>query len=559
VTKNKEFPWLSEYPPEVPQQLEFPKEPLFKLLENAAERYGDRTAVYFYRKRYSYQKLYHMSISLAASLQELGVKPGDRVITLLSNSPHSIIAFFGILRAGAVAVSINPLLSPREIEEKIRDSGARIVITHDTRANKLQNAMETDLLDHLVVAKLSKELPFFEKLKNAILGGTPSYKPPSPAKRPVDFYGLCKNPETPLPVSFDVFTQPALFKYTGGTTGIIRAAVLSHANLMANVHQLRQWMYRLKEGEEVFYCALPFHHIFGLTSELLLGTLLGAELVVLPRFSEATVAEVIHDQKVTFISGTPAHFAALLNHSIEEYVDFSTVRISLISGTTLPPHISHQFEKITRGIIIEGYGLSEASPFTHALPIWGKRPGRSIGVPLPGTDARIVNNESRECLPPNRSGELEIQGPQVMLGYWDSEKGEPVFPSEDKWLPTGDIATMGLDGYFFLQGRKKDIMHVRGYPVYPLQVEEIIEEHPAVKEAALVAVPIAQGADAKLVAKVVLMRGMNGISKEEIINHCKRNLADYKVPGDVVFVDEIGHNPAGGKLRKRESHTSNGC
>ena len=552
MAKKAEFPWLSEYPPEVPREFSFPKGSLFDLLERAASRFGERTAVHFFGRRCSYNKIYRMSVALASSLQELGVKPGEKVVTLLSNSPHSIIAFFGILKAGATVVSLNPLLSPREIEEKITDSGARILITHDIRAYKLQGAMENDLLDHLVVAKLAKELPFLERIRRYFFNRVPSYVPPSPAKRPVDFYGLCRNPERPLPVSFDPDTHPALFKYTGGTTGIIRAAVLSHSNLMANVYQLRAWLYRLREEGEVFFCALPFHHIFGLTSELLLGTLLGAELVVFPRFVESIVSEIIHDEKVSFISGTPAHYAALLAYTAEEYVDFSTVGISLISGTTLPPHISQQFEKITRGIIIEGYGLSEASPFTHAQPIWGRRPLRSIGLPLPGTQARIVNS-SREPLPPNMVGELEIKGPQVMMGYWDAQRGEPVFPSEDGWLPTGDLATMGPDGYFFLQGRKKDIVHVRGYPVYPLQVEEIIEEHPAVKEAALVALPISQGADARLIAKVVLRKGAKGVSKESILDHCKKNLADYKVPADIVFVKEIGHNPAGGKLRKIES------
>ena len=552
MIKNRERPWLAEYPPEVPKDLDFPKKPLFLLLEQAAEKFGDRTAVHFFGKRCDYNKVYRMSVALAASLQELGVKPGDKVITLLSNSPHSIIAFFGILRAGATVVSLNPLLSPREIEEKIKDSGARILITHDIRAYKLQRAMEKEMLDHLVVARLSKELPFFERIKRYFFDRAPSYVPPTPAKRPVDFYGLCRNPEKPLPVSFDPDTHPALFKYTGGTTGVIRAAVLSHSNLMANVHQLRSWLYRLKEGEEAFFCALPFHHIFGLTSELLLGTLLGAELVVFPRFEESTVSQLIHDERITFISGTPAHYAALLAYTAEEYVDFSSVRISLISGTTLPPHVAQQFENITRGIIIEGYGLSEASPFTHAQPIWGRRPLRSIGLPLPGTQVRIVSS-SREPLPPNMVGELEIKGPQVMMGYWDAEEKRPVFPTEDGWLPTGDLATMGPDGYFFLQGRKKDIVHVRGYPVYPLQVEEIIEEHPAVKEAALVAVPISQGADMRLVAKVVLKKGAKGATKDKIMEHCKKNLADYKVPSEIIFVKEIGHNPAGGKLRKMDA------
>ncbi len=551
MAERLDLPWVSEYPPEVPWQLEFPHEPLSNILGEAARRFGDRTAVHFFGKRCSYGKLYKMSIALAASLQELGVKQGDRVITLLSNSPHSIIAFFGVLMAGATVVSLNPLLSPREIEEKIIDSGARLVITHDIRAYKLQNAMEKGLLDHLIVARLSKELPLFERLRRYLFDRVPSYVPPSPAKRPVDFYGLCRNPERPLPVSFDPQTQPALFKYTGGTTGMIRAAVLSHSNLMANVHQLRYWLYRLREGEEVFFCALPFHHIFGLTSELLLGTMLGAELVVFPRFVESVVSELIHDERVSFISGTPAHYAALLNYTSEEYVDFSTVRISLISGTTLPQHISQQFENITRGIIIEGYGLSEASPFTHAQPIWGRRPVRSIGLPLPGTEARVVD-DSRMPLQPNMVGELEIKGPQVMMGYWDAKKGRPVFPTEDGWLPTGDLATMGTDGYFFLQGRKKDMVHVRGYPVYPLQVEEIIEEHPAVKEAALVAKTIAGGADARLVAKVVLHKGVRGVSKEQIMEYCKKNLADYKVPSEIIFVKEIEHNPAGGKLRKLE-------
>lgn len=549
---NNNEPWLSEYPPEVPHQLSFPREPLYHLLDRAAEKFGDRNAVHFFGKRCSYNKVHKMSLALAASLQELGVKPGDKVITLLSNSPHSIIAFFGILRTGATVVSLNPLLSAREIEEKIVDSGARILITHDIRAYKLQRAMENDLLDHLVVAKLSKELPFVERVRRYLFDRVPRYVPPSPAKRPVDFYGLCKNPEKPLPVSVDIETQPALFKYTGGTTGIIRAAVLSHANLMANVYQLKAWLYRLKEGEESFLCALPFHHIFGLTSELLLGTLLGAELVIFPRFKESIVAQLIHDEKVSFISGTPAHYAALLAYTAEEYVDFSTVRISLVSGTTVPTHLAQQFENITRGIIIEGYGLSEASPFTHAQPIWGRRPVRSIGLPLPDTQARVVDSRTGDPLPPNMIGELEIKGPQVMLGYWDAQKGETVFPSEDGWLPTGDLVTMANDGYFFLQGRKKDIVHVRGYPVYPLQVEEIIEEHPAVKEAALVAVPIAHGADSKLVAKVVPKKGMKEVSKDSIMEHCKKNLADYKVPSEIIFVKEIGHNPAGGKLRKLE-------
>ncbi len=552
-------PWLKSYPEGVPETLTYPEEPIFWLLEKASKDFPDKEALVFYGKSMSYRELRDASLRFASSLQRLGVGKGDRVALLLPNCPAYPISYFAIARIGAVVAQFNPLYTERELELLLEDAGADVAITLDVLAYKFNDIVAKGKLKRLIVAKLRHFLPFPLNVL-APLKTLTNPKAKFPSSFAVhDFMELVRSGGSPSGVDIDPAEDVAVFQYTGGTTGLAKAAMLTHRNVVCNAVQVAAWASCMtREGEEVVMCVLPFFHVYGMTVGMNVGILLGGKLVLEPRFEVERVVKLIEKHKVTLFPGVPTIYVAI-NKFISEgksRVDLSSVKFCLSGGAPLPVEVAEEFERLTGGVLREGYGLSESSPVTHAnLPDGPSRRG-SIGIPISDTLAKIVDPETGEEMPIGEPGELCVKGPQVMKGYWNRPEETKAALDEEGWLHTGDIAYMDEEGYFYIVDRKKDMIIAGGYNIYPREVEEVLYQHPKVLECAVIGVPDKyRGETVK--AFIVLKPGETA-TKEEIIEFCKKNLAAYKVPKLIEFAEELPKSAVGKVLRRvlreRESY-----
>ncbi len=537
-----EKPWLKYYDSQVPPPLEYPPLALQDLLDRSVEKFPKRIAIIFSGAKLSYQKLGELSKRFAASLQEFGIGKGEKVAIMLPNLPQTIIAFYGVTRLGAIVVPINPLYTEREIEFQLEDSGANTIIVLDALYPKIANLQSKNVIvvraeEYLPrVLSLLYSLKKERKVKIEKRNGLFFFKD-LVAKKPSKF-------SFPKPSPEDI----VLLQYTGGTTGLPKGVVLTHKNLVANVTQVRHWYSTLKEGKEVFLFVLPFFHIYGLTVSLNFPIYIGATLVVLPSFNAVSILKAISTYKVTIFPGIPSMYTALLSQKRLKEYDLSSLRFCSSGASALFPQILKDFEEKTGAKLIEGYGLTEASPVTHSNPIEGERKAGSIGIPLPDTDCRLKDlEEGKRDLSPNEIGELCIQGPQVMKGYWNRDS-ETASALRDGWLYTGDMARMDEDGYFYIVDRKKDMVIVGGYNVYPKEVEDVISLHPKVKEVAVIGAPDKLRGE-KVVAFVGLQEGKKARA-EEIISFCRERLAKYKIPKKVEFRRELPKTYLGKVSRK---------
>ncbi len=541
-------PWFNSYPEEVPHSLEYPEVNAFYLLERGVEVAKGNPALVFFGKKTSYKELYRATLSLAASLQELGVEKGTRVAILLPNCPAYPMAYYALLKIGAIVVQLNPMYTSYELNQLLEDSGAKVAVTLDLLGIKFQEALEKGLVERLIVAKMKDFLPFPLNLLFPIkVRKEPRLDVSKYGNRIVDFISLTKGSKTPKPVEVDPCEDVAVFQYTGGTTGLSKAAMLTHYNLVSNALQTRAWSYKAKEGEQVVMCVLPFFHVYGMTAGMNVGFYLGSTLVLVPRFEVEEVVKLIGKYKVTMFPGVPTIYVAINQYAAERGVDLSSVEVCISGGAPLPVEVAQEFERITGGKVVEGYGLSEASPVTHANPIWGNRKFGSIGIPFPDTDAKIVDPETGEALPQGEVGELAVKGPQVMKGYWNRPK-ETAQALRNGWLHTGDMAKMDEEGYFYIVDRKKDMIISGGFNIYPREVEEVLYEHPKILEAAVIGVPHQYKGEV-VKAYVVLKKG-EVLTKEEVIAFCEERLARYKVPKEVSFVDDLPKSMIGKVLRR---------
>jgi long-chain acyl-CoA synthetase len=532
-------PWLRHYPPEVPHQLPYPEEPLYRLLERAETAHARTPATLFLGARLTYGEIGKMARRLAAGLQALGVRKGDRVAIMLPNCPQAVIAYYGVLMAGAVMVQVNPLYSPRELAHQLGDSGARVLIALDLVYPKLASLD----LDRIVLTGLQEYMPIPIR-----------WIAPLKLKPPKVTYGgkllrwqeLLEHQPLTEPVAVDP-DDVAMLQYTGATTGLAKGCMLTHRNLMVNVTQCDTWVYRRPDGPTTVLAALPFFHVYGMTTVLNFSVCKGATMVLLPRFEPKQVLKLIDKYRPTLFPGAPAMYVAL-NHSpdVKRY-RLDSVEACISGAAPLPLEVQQQFEKLTGGRLVEGYGLTEASPVTHANPIWGRRKEGSIGLPWPDTEARIVSLETGEDLPVGEVGELVIRGPQVMKGYWN----RPDATAEtlrDGWLYTGDIARMDSDGYFYVVDRKKDMVIVSGFNVYPREVEEVLFLHPAVKEAVVLGMP--DEFKGEIVKAYIVLKEDQSATADELIGYCREHLAPFKVPKQVEFRSELPKTLIGKVLRR---------
>jgi long-chain acyl-CoA synthetase len=560
-----EKPWLSEYDSGVPATIDYPKVPLHQFLPDTAAKYPDKTALIFGNvveplgnalmdAPMTYGQLLELSERFAAALQKLGVEKGDRVAIHLVNCPQFIIAYYGTLMAGGIVVPCNPQYVARELEHQFNDSGAKVVVTLSLTYPIVKGVREKTQVEHVIVTNIKEYFPGL--LKFLFTVATEKKEGHfQDISGDADTYWfqdlLAQAPAKPEPVEV-LPADTAVLMYTGGTTGVSKGAQLTHQNVVANAIQTRWWMWDSKEGKEVMMTALPLYHSYSMTVCMNHTIYLGGTMILIPnpRILDH-VLKSINKHKPTLYPGVPALYVAVTNHPEIGKYDVSTIRACLSGAAGLPPEVQEGFERLTGGKLVEGYGLSEASPVTHCNPIYGRRKeGSWIGLPFPDTEAVIKDLDTGETiLGVGEIGELCIRGPQVMKGYWNMPT-ETANTLRAGWLHTGDIARMEADGFFQIVDRKKDmILGTGGYNIYPREVEDVLYEHPKILEAAVAGVPVGTERGERVKAYVVLKAGETA-TEEEIIDYCRENLAYYKVPKFVEFRDELPKTMVGKMLRR---------
>jgi long-chain acyl-CoA synthetase len=543
-------PWLRHYDTKVPHTLTYPDVPLFRLLEDTARTHPRNTATIFFGARLTYSQINEQADRLATALRHMGVQKGDSVAIMLPNCPQFVIAYYAILKAGGVAVPTNPLYKPREVAFQLKDGGVKTVIALNMFVPTLQEVRDEVGLQNIIVTWIKEYLPpalgLLYPLKER-REKTAVHVARAPG---LTFWAdIMRAPVRALPPVTVTPDDLALLQYTGGTTGTSKGAMLTHRNLVANTVQCRHWLADMRtDGTEVSLGAIPFFHVYGMTVGMSLAVLVGASMILLPRFQLKDVLKAIQKYRPSQFPGVPTMYIAIINHPELSKYNLRSIRACISGAAALPVEVAQKFEQITGGHLVEGYGLTEASPVTHCNPIYGERKVGSIGVPYPDVEAKIVDLETHADLPVGEIGELAVRGPQVMRGYWNRPEETAGVLSPDGWLYTGDIARMDEEGYFYIVDRKKDLIITGGFNIYPREVEEVLYEHPKVQEAVVCGIPDAYRGEA-VKAYIVLKPGEQATA-EEIIAFCKERLANFKVPKQVEFRKELPKSLIGKHLRR---------
>lgn len=541
--------WLKSYDSEVPHDLTLPDEPLPLLVQRSAHSYPDRPATEFIGAKLKYRDLWDQTKRMAAALHALGVKRETRVAIMVPNCPQAIIAYYATLWLGGIAVMTNPMYVEREMEHQWDDAGAEILVVLDHLYPRVRDVVERTPVRKVIVTSIRDYLPFPLKQLYPLKAKKQNLFMAVPyGDNVLSFIELIKGnrpTDSTCPISLD---DIALLQYTGGTTGVAKGVMLTHRNIMANVAQIVSWFPQLRAGKERFMAILPFFHVFGMTVAMNLPLYSGSTAILVPRFEAGEFIKVLHKSKPTIFPGVPTIYVAIVNHPKIKQYDLSSIRFCITGSAPMPVEIIKQFEEMTGAAILEGYGLSEASPVTHVNPIEGVRKPGSIGIALPGTDYKIMDIETgTQELDLGEEGELVVRGPQVMKGYWNMPE-ETEATLRDGWLYTGDIGKMDEDGYVFIVDRKKDMIIAGGYNIYPREVDEILYEHPKILDAVTVGVPDPYRGET--VKAFVVPKPGEDLTEEEVIRFCKEKLASYKVPKAVEMRESLPKTIVGKVLRK---------
>jgi len=558
----------------LPADVDIPERPLHGIIDEACQKYAERTAIIFYGFEIKYGQLKEYIDRFATSLSKMGVEKGDVVAIYSPNCPQFAIAYYAAMKAGATVTALSPLFAPREVEYQLNDSKSKYLVTVEQLYPNFNSVRENTSVEEVIVANIA--------------GGKAKVE-----GRFVDFREMLASEPDPPAVRWNVREDVAVLQYTGGTTGLPKAAMLTHYNVVANLYQImplteimRNWLksHRIirEEGKYVvidldgkeyrtfrdYYendyssrCAiLPWYHIYGQTVDLNNGLATGDTLVVFARFEPEKILEAIERYRIATFMGAPAIFVYYVNNpDLMKKYDLTSLLYVNNGAGPIPPEVVEKWDELTkdagRGILVEGYGLSETSPVTHTTfgPPFRKRKVGSVGPPVPNTHAAVINPETMEFLPIGQEGEIVISGPQVMKGYWNrKDETEKVFFEADgmKWLRTGDIGKMDEEGYFYIVDRLKDIIKYKGHSVYPREIEDVMYEHPAIKEVCVVGIPDPVTGET-IKAFVVLDEKYRGkITEQDIIEWCKKRMAAYKYPRMVEFRNELPKSAAGKYLRR---------
>ncbi|WP_060204853.1 long-chain-fatty-acid--CoA ligase [Sporosarcina koreensis] len=546
-----ERPWLDMYPTEIPKTIEYDRIPLQEFLTKSANKFPEKTAMHFMGKDISYKEFHESALKFANYLRSLGVVKGDRVAIMLPNCPQSAIAYYGILYIGGIVVQTNPLYTERELAYQMADSGAKAIISLDILFGRITKVIKETKLEHVIITGIKDYLPFPKNLIYPFIQKKEHGIIVKVEHRGMNhlFTEIMKIAK-PDPVSydFDFDEDVALLQYTGGTTGPPKGVMLTHANLISNAQMCNAWLYKCEDGEETVMGILPFFHVYGMTTVLVLSVMLGNKMVLIPKFDFDTALKAIDKQKPTLFPGAPTIYIGLLNHPELAKYDLSSIKACISGSAALPVELQQRFEKVTGGKLVEGYGLTETSPVAIANFVWEERRVKgSIGVPWPDTDACVLGPDSSEPLPNGEVGEIAVKGPQVMKGYWNRpEETEETF--RDGWLLTGDLGYMDDEGHFYVVDRKKDMIIASGFNIYPREIEEILYEHEAIQECVVAGVPDPyRGETVK--AYIVLKEGKS-VTEKELNTYCREHLASFKVPRLYEFRKELPKTAVGKILRR---------
>ncbi|MGD8172307.1 long-chain-fatty-acid--CoA ligase FadD [Vibrio sp. TRT 21S02] len=545
-------PWLSRYPSDVPEQINPDQYPsLVEMFEQSVQKYADQPAFMNMGSVMTFRKLEERSRAFAAYLQnELKLQKGDRVALMMPNLLQYPVALFGVLRAGLIAVNVNPLYTPRELEHQLNDSGAKAIVIVSNFANTLEQVVENTPVKHVVLTSLGQMLPrakgtLVDFVVKYVKGMVPKYNLPGAiSMRKALHKGRRLQYVKPFMSGDDI----AFLQYTGGTTGVAKGAILTHRNMIANVMQAKgAYGPVLTEGRELVVTALPLYHVFALTVNCLLFVEIGGRnlLITNPRDIPGFVKE-LQKHPFTAITGVNTLFNALVNNEDFHELDFSNLRLAVGGGMAVQRAVAEQWKKTTGCYLLEGYGLTECSPLVAAYPHDLTEYNGSIGLPVPSTEVRIVDEDGNP-LANDGVGELQVRGPQVMQGYWQRSEATKEVINQDGWLSTGDIVKFDEEGFLHIVDRKKDMILVSGFNVYPNEIEDVVALHGKVLEVAAIGQPHDVSGE---VVKIYVVKRDPSLTKDEVITHCRQHLTGYKVPKLVEFKEDLPKTNVGKILRR---------
>lgn len=548
---GKNYPWIENYDSGIDWSMKLEPRPAFTLLDDAAKKYGERPAFDFLGKKYNWSEISSLANRFAAGLQRIGVKKGQKIGLFLPNSPYFLIAYYGILKAGASVVNFNPLYADRELSHQIADSETDMMVTVDLAMlyGKMEKMLGQTRLQKLILCRFCDILPFPKNILFPIFKRGECAKI-TPSEKITWFHELTDNDGAVKTPAIDAQNDIAVLQYTGGTTGVPKGAMLTHYNVYANTLQSRAWFPDIKPGEEKMLGVLPFFHVFAMTAVMNFSVAAGLEIIALPRFNLNEALKTIHQKKPHLFPAVPAIYSGINNHPDLKKFDISSLRYCISGGAPLPAEVKRTFERITGCVVVEGYGLTESSPVVCANPIKGENKAGSIGMPLPGTIVEIINPADKTTIMPvGERGELCVRGPQVMRGYYN----KPLETSEvlkDGRLHTGDIAIMDARGYVYIVDRIKDMIITNGYNVYPRNVEEAIYLHPSVEECIVAGLPDEQRGE--IVKAWIKLKPDTALSDEELVKFLADKISKMEIPKLIEFRAKALPKTMIGKLSRKD-------
>ncbi len=551
-------PWTRHYAEGVPQNLKLPKGSLVDMVEESVSRYGSKPALQFFGATTSYREMGEQIRRAAAGLKRLGVGPGDRVALVLPNAPQHVVAFYAVLRLGAVVVEHNPLYTDRELRHQFEDHGATVAIVWDKAADRIQSLpadipvrtiVSVDLISAMPrTTRLALKLPL-PAARRSRAALAPEKKPRSAGRRVLEWKELLDNRPLPRRFPHPKETDLAAIQYTSGTTADPKGAMLSHANLMANAAQGRAWIPGLRMGKETVYGVLPMFHAYGLTLSLTFAMSIGAKLVLFPKFDVDLVLKAAKKTPPTFLPAVPPIYDRIVAGAEKQGISLKGVRFAISGAMNLPAATVDAWEKATGGYLIEGYGLTETSPVALGNPMGPTRKAGTVGVPFPLTDIKVVDPEDpAKERRRGEAGELLIRGPQVFQGYWNKPAETRAALLDGGWFRTGDIVSVDDDDFVTIRDRIKELIITGGFNVSPSEVEEALKRHPAVAEAAVVGLTRTGGGE-DVVAAVVARPDMK-FDADELRSYVRTELAAYKVPRRIVQIPDLPRSLIGKVLRR---------
>ncbi len=546
-----EKPWLEQYPANVPAEIDMDEfGSVVEVIEKSCQDYADKVAYVNFGATLTYRQVDDYSRAFGAQMQAMGLKPGDRIAIMMPNVLQYPIAVFGALRAGLVVVNTNPLYTARELKHQLKDSGARAIVIIENFANVLEAVIDDTDVEHVILTTMGDMVGFPKgAIMNFVLRHIKKMVPKFNLPDAVAFKRVLADGAgaqlTPAKLGHD---DLAFLQYTGGTTGVSKGAMLTHGNMVANMQQSSAWLGdRVSPGQETIITALPLYHIFALTANCLVFLKFGGRNVLItnPRDMPGFVKE-LSNSGFTAITGVNTLFNGLLNTPGFSELDFSNLRMTLGGGMAVQRAVADKWKKTTGVPLIEAYGLTETSPAACINPMTLEDYNGAIGLPISSTECRVIDTDGNPQ-PTGETGELCVKGPQVMKGYWNRPEETAKVLDSDGWLKTGDMAKMDEQGFFYIVDRKKDMILVSGFNVYPNEIEDVVAAHPKVLEVGAIGAPDEKSGE---VVKVVVVRKDDSLTVKEVREHCRKELTGYKVPKYVEFVDELPKTNVGKILRR---------